>query len=57
MSGTVLIKNYFEANGGRKVEIAEMRALKPEDRTELADLAAKELGLTKTQTDKGPDYV
>jgi len=39
------IQAYFAMNGGRPVTLQEMKALTPEDRKELAELAAKEMGL------------
>lgn len=36
------IKTFFE-NDGRKVTTAELKALTPDDRTELAELCAKAL--------------
>jgi len=40
------IKKFFEANGGRKLTMVELQALKPEERAELAQLCAVELGET-----------
>lgn len=39
------IKRYFEKDGGRTVTLQEIKELTKEDRHELADLAAKELGI------------
>ncbi len=39
------IRTFFESDGGRKVSMDEMKALTVEDRKELAELAAKELGV------------
>ncbi|MDD5510870.1 MAG: hypothetical protein PHI12_08670 [Dehalococcoidales bacterium] len=38
------IKSYFEADGGRKVTLEEVKNLSKVERDELAQLAAKELG-------------
>ena len=60
MSGVAVLNAYFG-----KMKVAEFKLLTPEDRRELADGAAADLGLTKT-TDGGkityvgelpPDYV
>jgi hypothetical protein len=37
------IKMFFELNGGRKVEMAEMKALSTEERAELGQLCAEAL--------------
>lgn len=42
ISNVTLIKKYFEM-GGRKVEMAEMKALTAEDREELGKLAREAL--------------
>ena len=42
VSNVTLIKKFFEM-GGRKVEMAEMKALSIDDRNELGKLAAEEL--------------
>jgi len=39
-----VIKTFFEKDGGRKVQMAELKALSQDEREELASLAAKELG-------------
>lgn len=44
------IKTFFESEGGRKVTMEEMKALTPEDRTELAELAARALRVELKQT-------
>lgn len=41
LTGTQAIKTFFEANGGRRVEMAEMQALGKEGRAELAPLCAE----------------
>lgn len=38
------IKDFFEADGGRKVTTAELKELSNADRQELAELCAVELG-------------
>lgn len=43
MSDVIAIKRFFEADGGRKVEMSEMKALTVEDRAELGPLARVEL--------------
>ena len=40
-----VIKRFFERDGGRPVSLQEMKELTREDRIELAELAAKELGV------------
>lgn len=42
-SDVVLIKEFFEKDGGRKVTLEEMKALTAEDRKELGSLARIEL--------------
>lgn len=44
------IRAFFESNGGRKVTMDEMKALSPDERTELAGPCAAALGKTLTQT-------
>lgn len=44
------VRDYFEADGGRKVNMAELKALSKEDRIELGALAAIELGTTIAPT-------
>lgn len=44
ISNVTAIKKFFEKDGGRPVDMKELRALAPADRTELGALAAKELG-------------
>jgi hypothetical protein len=50
MSKLKAIRNYFEADGGRKVTLSELKALTTEDKDELAPLAAAELGVELTET-------
>lgn len=38
------IKKFFEADGGRKVEMSEFRALSMQERHELASMCCKALG-------------
>jgi hypothetical protein len=45
VSSMVAIKRYFEADGGRKCEMNELKALTPKDRAELGPLCAVALGL------------
>ena len=45
ISRVAAIKRYFEADGGRKVEMREMQALSKEEREYLAVEAAKQLGV------------
>lgn len=48
MSQIMVLKEYFgyRPGEGLKEFSAEVKALTPEDKTELAELAAKELGVT-----------
>lgn len=46
MTRVQAIKTFFESDGGRRVSMDEMKALTPEDRKELAELAAEKLGVT-----------
>lgn len=39
MTNVAAIRAFFEANGGRKVTMDEVKALSAEDRQELGDLA------------------
>jgi hypothetical protein len=39
------IKTFFEASGGRKVGMQEMKKLTDEDKDELGKLACNELGV------------
>ena len=48
MSKMKAIREYFEKDNGRKVSLAELKALTPEDREELSTLAATELGIELT---------
>lgn len=48
MGRIAAIKNFFEKDGGRKVEVSEFKKLSPEDRQELAELAAIELNVDLT---------
>ena len=46
ISNILVIKRYFEKEPyGREITTAEFKPLTPDDRTELARLAAVELGL------------
>jgi hypothetical protein len=45
MTNIAAIKAFFEADGGRKIEMNEMRALTVEERAELAQMCAKALGV------------
>jgi len=45
MTSVKAIRAYFEAEGGRKMTLKELRALSIEERQELAALYAKELGV------------
>ena len=40
------IRNFFESNGGRKVTMAELKALSVEERSELGALSAAATGDT-----------
>lgn len=44
-----VIKRFFEADGGKKLGMQELKALSNEDKDELATLAAKELGVEVIQ--------
>lgn len=52
MARITAIKTFFERSdsitpdGGRKITMDELRALSNDDRNELAELAARELGAT-----------
>lgn len=46
-SGIQLLKEFFEADNGRKLTMEEMKTLSAEARQELADLVANALGYTK----------
>jgi hypothetical protein len=46
MSPVKAIKTFFEANGGREVKLAELKALSVEERLELGKLCVVELGVT-----------
>ena len=39
------IKQYFEADGGRKVTMEELKALTSQDRTDLATLISQTTGI------------
>ena len=39
------IRTFFEADGGRKLAMSELKELTADDRKELGELAAKELGV------------
>lgn len=43
ISNVAAIKMFFESNGGRKVEMSEMKALTAADREELGVLAREQL--------------
>ncbi len=45
MKKITCIKEYFERNGGRQVSLEELKALSDKDRQELAELAAREMGV------------
>ncbi len=45
MSPVKAIRTFFEADGGRKVNMEELKTLPLEDRRELAALAAAQLGV------------
>lgn len=50
MTAAAAIKTYFESEPhGRKVTMAEMKALSKEERTELGRLCAKALGVELTE--------
>ena len=47
-----IIREFFEnPPHGRKVTMAEMKALTMQERAELGDLAAAEMGLTRVEED------
>ena len=48
VSNVTNIKRFFEANGGKKVSMEEMKALTPEDRNELGKLAGEWLEKNKS---------
>ncbi len=43
MNNVEAIKTFFERNGGKKITMADLKALSSEDRAELATLAKAEL--------------
>ncbi|MHC4175916.1 MAG: hypothetical protein ACYSWU_00305 [Planctomycetota bacterium] len=45
LSPLAALKKYMEADGGRKVSLAELKKLSSEERRELGLLAAEELGV------------
>ena len=45
------IKTFFEADGGRKVSMQEMKKLTDDDKNELGQLACKELGFEMVSSD------
>ena len=45
MSRIKAIKTFFEADGGKKLGMKELKDLTPDDKEELGILAAKELGV------------
>lgn len=49
MSRIQAIRMFFEKDGGRKVEMAEFKALSTGDRKELGELAAEKLGVTLSE--------
>lgn len=49
MSRIAAIRKYFERDGGRKLSMDELRMLTTQDRHELGQLAARELGVTLDQ--------
>lgn len=53
LTGIQVIKRFFEADGGRKVETGEFKALSTDERRELATLSAAAIGLRQTKNDKG----
>jgi len=40
-----VLKTFFEADGGRPLTMAEFKELTPAERRELAEMAAKALGI------------
>jgi hypothetical protein len=46
MSPVQLIREFFEANGGRKVTMDEFKALSQAERRELSDAIASQRGMT-----------
>ncbi len=45
MSRVKALREFFEADGGRRLSMEELKNLPPEDRKELGDLAAEALGV------------
>lgn len=45
MTNMKAIRTFFEADGGRKLTMDELKALPKEDRAELGALAAEKLGV------------
>lgn len=45
MTGIKALRTFLEADGGRKLTVSEAKQLSKEERDELAQLAAKELGV------------
>ena len=52
MTTVQTIKSFFEADGGRKVDLAEFRKLSTQERDDLGQLCGKALGLTRKVDDK-----
>jgi len=53
MTPAKAIKTYFEQDGGRRVDLAEMKSLSREERNELGKLACEALGETFEETNYG----
>lgn len=45
MTAVQVLKLFFEADGGRPFTVTELKALTSEERRELAELAAKAMGV------------
>lgn len=45
MKNIECLKKFFEAESGKKIQLAELKALTQVEREELAALAAKEMGV------------
>ena len=52
VTATQAIKKFFEADGGRRLSMEELKALTHEERQELGELSAKALGEEFTLTPK-----
>ena len=52
MTSIQAIKTFFEADGGKRVTMDELKKVPKDDRAELAELAAVELGVELSKPTK-----